>query len=335
MKRYSLYGLIIESEVEFMQLNEVSSTQKNSREVQVDAVVRQCECEDEVIKYLTEHDSLKRKYEIGLDYACFFNMGGYYVIKNGREIIFQTANDYTPERVAVWLLGYCMAILLLQRRILAIHCSAVTDGENGAFLISGEMGAGKSSLTRKLIEKGFKMMADDVAAVKLEAVQECKQDDNKLADRGNNITKEAIVYSAFPYQKLCRNEVESRNLNLDELLYIDETKDKFLVPAKNVFIDTPQKLKFMVYLVAADSKELSVHKLTGFDQLMAVKNNLFLHRLCGAWENEKDVLELCIGIAGNCPVYLIVRPREGFYQDRIAEKVIDIFNGKLEIRDLT
>ncbi|WP_026509732.1 hypothetical protein [Butyrivibrio sp. LC3010] len=329
MKRYTLYGLTIESEVEFMQLDEINSAQEGSSEIQIDATIRQRECEYEVIDYLTEHDSLKRKYEIGLEYSCFMNIGGYFVIQNGREIIFQTKEDYTPEKVSPWLLGFSMAMLLLQRRILAIHCSAVTDGDSGAFLISGEMGAGKSSLTRKLIEKGFKIMADDVAAVKMEAVAYDNEENKRLsADYIEtwNVLDHAMVFPAFPYQKLCRNEVESRNFSKDEIIYIDENKDKFLVPVKECFVDKPKKLKFMIYLITADIKELKVQRLSGLDQFMALRNNIFLHRLFGEWENDKEIIELCMRVSGKCPVYLILRPKEGYYQEQISDEVIRINN---------
>jgi len=259
MKRYSLYGLVIETEVEFLQLTKVNEDDMSP----ADVIIRQDKCADEVIDYLTKVDALECQYEIGLEYSCFMNKGGYYVIKGGREIIFETKEGYTPENLSSWLLGYAFAMLLLERRTLAIHCSAVCQDreseDDGAILIAGEPGAGKSSLTKKLLEEGYKIMADDVAAVRLE--------------------DEVNVYPAFPYQKLVRNEVEKRGLNKDELIYINEDKDKFLVPVGNAFCAEPRKIKFMVFIVVADVTEVQVKKLSGIEQLMAFRTNLFLHRL--------------------------------------------------------
>ena len=301
MFKYKVYGLIIESEVEIMQL------QKASEEAKVDAYIRQAACKGEVEEYLEKHGATERRYEIGLDYSCFENKGGFYVIREGKEISFECRKDYTPDMVTGWLTGFALAMLLLQRRILAIHCSAINCGGDGAFLIAGNPGAGKSSNTRKLMERGFKLMADDVAAVKLE-------------EDG------AIVFPAFPYQKLCRNEVESRKLDQQELIYINEDKDKFLVPVKENFADEPAKLKFMIYLMVGDVTEVTVKKLSGISQLIGFKNNLFLHRLSGEWENSKEVGELCLKCAGLCPVYMIARPKEGDSQEKIADIIQGIID---------
>lgn len=301
MKRYSLYGLIIETEVEFLQLTKVSEDNSSP----ADVIIRQDKCADEVIDYLTKADALNCRYEIGLNYSCFMNKGGYYVIKDGREIIFETKEGYTPESLSSWLLGYAFAMLLLERRTLAIHCSAVCrdkeSEDDGAILISGEPGAGKSSLTKKLLEDGYKIMADDVAAVRLE--------------------DEVTVYPAFPYQKLVRNEVEKRGLNKDELIYINEDKDKFLVPVGDAFCAEPRRIKFMVFIVVSDVPEVQVKKLSGIEQLMAFRTNLFLHRLRGKWENDQEVLNLCLRAAGKCPVYLVIRPKDVDSVAKMAEIV--------------
>ena len=312
MNRYRIYGLIVESEVEFIQLERA---REDEGSLDNTIYIKQEKCSDEVMDVITKADALDKQYHIASEASYFFNKGGFYAIKNGRDIIFETKEGYMPQTVSAWLLGYCMAILLYERRTIAIHCSAVS-GENGAFLISGEMGAGKSSLTRKMLERGFKIMADDVAAVRLQTAPG--------EDKEN-----AFVYPAFPYQKLCRNEVESRNFNMDELIYIDEAKDQFLVPVKDKFVSDPQKLKFLIFLVVATNvDDVEVQKMTGLNQLLSIRQNVFLHRLKGDWENSKEYSELCLKVAANCPVYLIARPIEGNSQEKIADIVEKIYRGE-------
>ncbi len=285
-RKYRLYGLVIETEVELIQL------EKESEYSTTDIYIKEVKCADEVIEYLTKSGSIEAKYEIGLDYSCFMNKGGYYVIRDGKEIIFETKEGYTPEALSSWLLGFAFSMLLLQRKTLAIHCSAVCKKDyyrrRGAILISGEPGAGKSSLTKKLIEDGYKIMADDIAAVRCD--------------------KDNVVYPAFPYQKLVRNEVEKRGLNKENLIYINEDKDKFLVPAGDDFCSEPCEIKCMIFIVVSDAQEVKVRQLTGLEQLMAFRTNLFLHKLNGAWENLPEVLNMCLKVAGKCPVYLVMRP---------------------------
>lgn len=302
MKKYCLYGLIIESDVEMLQLIEAD---ENSIP---DVFIKQRKCANEVIEYLEKMGSLQRQYEIGMEYSCFKNKRGYYVIKDGREIVFEPKEGYTPQALSAWLLGYSFAMLLLQRRVLAIHCSAVCEKGDGSsedvILIAGRSGAGKSSLTRKLLERNYMLMADDVAAVRCE--------------------EEALVYSAFPYQKLCRNEVEKRDLNKEELIYIDEDKDKFLVPVRDVFSYIPAGIKAMVYITVEDVPEVQIRKLSGLEQLMAVRENMFLTALRGEWMNYKEVVNLCLKMAEKCSVYVISRPRKGDSLDAISEIILGL-----------
>lgn len=305
MNRYFLYGFVIESDVELIQLKK--STDENAN---IDILIHRKDCSDEVMEYLKKAEALEKQYEIGLSYSCFFNKGGYFIIKNGNEIAYQPKEEYTPEGLSPWLLGYAIGMLLIQRKMLPIHCSAVctenADGNMEAILISGRSGAGKSSLTRKLLENGYKFMADDVAAVKC--------------------SEEALVYPAFPFQKLVRNEVEKRKLDKKDLIYIDEDKDKYLVPVRSVFSDIPAKLKCMLYLMEADVAEVQIRKLSGLEQLMLVRMMICINGLSGAWQNDKAVLNMCLEVAGKCSVYIISRPKNVDSVDAIAKIVKEIDN---------
>ena len=296
MFKYNIYGLVIEADVEFYQLV------KAEAEDRADAVIKKGSVKDEVTAHLEKSEN--KYYDIGFENSVFMNKGGYYKISEGKEIIYETKDEYTPEMVGPWLLGFALAMLLLQRQTLAIHCSAIADKE-GAFLISGVPGAGKSSLTRVLLERGFSIMADDVAAVRIE-------------DDGTN------VYPAFPYQKLCRNEVEKRELDKDDLIYINEDKDKYLVPVKESFVGDKRPLKYLIFIVVSDKKEVTVHKLSGLSQLFALKENLFLARLKGSWLNDKNLLNLCLQVASGCPVYLIERPDGVDTLQEMADTVMKI-----------
>ena len=296
MFKYKIYGLVIESDVEFYQLVTAGDGDM------ADVVIKKGSVQDEVTAHLEQSE--KRTYDIGFAKSCFMNKGGYYRISEGKEIIYETKEGYTPEMVGPWLLGFSMAMLLLQRQTLAIHCSAIAD-KDGAFLISGVPGAGKSSLTRVLLERGFSIMADDVAAVRIEG-------------EGTN------VYPAFPYQKLCRNEVEKRELDEDDLIYINEDKDKYLVPVKECFVGDKRPLKYLIFIVVSDKKVVTVTKLSGLNQLFALKENLFLARLKGSWLNDKNLLNLCLQVASGCPVYLIERPEGVDTLQEMADTVMRI-----------
>ena len=306
MKKYKLFGLVIESDIDFLQLITEDFDDDN------DIVLVHAGRISEIVNKELEGENVN--YKVGLKYSCFRNSYGYYVIDGCNEIIYEAKDGADIEAIKAFILGYCIAMLLLHRRILSIHCSAVCDENDtnaGAILIAGESGSGKSSLTRKLLESGFKVMTDDIAAVKIDSL--------------DNTDDKCYVYPAFPYQKLCRNEVEKRNFDPSELIYINEDKDKFLVPLKDTFVKEPRKLKGMVFLAISDVEEISVQRLSGIMQLMALKQNLFLRKFYGDWQKDPEILQLCLQISEKCPVYLIKRPKEGNTLSEIAEKVKTLF----------
>lgn len=303
MYRYKMYEFILESEVEFVQLEKADDKVDSDRVI----YVRFGKIAEEVMSLIKKNAPMTQCY-IRSDLGVFYNRFGYYLMRDGKEIIFEVKENRTVSDVSPFLLGYCIAMILQQRHILAIHCSAVYD-EKGAILVSGDSGAGKSTISRKLLEAGMKLMADDVAAVDL---------------------KEGVpfVYPAFPYQKLCRNEVEGRNLNLDELIYVDEEKDKFLVPVKEVYYGHSAPLKLMVILVAEDVEDIEIKKLSGMEHVFALKENLFLSMLPGEWKDDIYLNKTCLMVASKCPVYQIKRPcnNEKDTSGDITNMIMDILD---------
>ena len=89
-------------------------------------------------------------------------------------------------------------------------------------------------------------MADDVAAV--------------------NFEDEIMVYPAFPYQKYCRDVAEKRNVLDENALYIDEDKDKFLVPAAS-FHKEAARISRMIILAKGNKDTVETIELSGLNKV--------------------------------------------------------------------
>ena len=66
----------------------------------------------------------------------------------------------------LYILGTCMGAILMQRKILPLHGSAV-DIDGKVYAIVGDSGAGKSTLASALLKHGYQLVSDDVIAVSL------------------------------------------------------------------------------------------------------------------------------------------------------------------------
>ena len=233
---YKLYGQVIECDVEIIQL--VHSDDHNAS-----ITIHSGTIPDEI-------RAIDHGYEIGNTLSWLSNKTCYLVIKNGNEIIYELKPEKSQAYMLGFILGYGISMLHLQRGEISIHCSALSYNDK-AVLISGKSGSGKSTVTTALLKKGCNLMADDMAVVGI-------QEDIPYA------------YPAFPYQKLCRDAAIANGYDLDSLIYIDEDKDKFLIPFKSDFSTSGKEIAAMFVLLGeVDSSEIITHQIMGLNKIPA------------------------------------------------------------------
>lgn len=288
---YRAFGLILETDIEFQHLETLDQHTEVCGSKRV--TIRAAQMPPSVV------DTGDGGYSIGETYSFLHNRTMMMEIKNGTEIRYQLKPGGNPQYMKSYILGYGITMLCLQRKIITLHCSAV-EKNGSAVLISGKSGSGKSTLTSRLLSTGYGFLADDIAAV--------------VPDKTN-----ALVYPTFPYQKLCRDAALAQGYDLARMIYIDEEKDKFLVPMQKQYIGHPVPVKAMVYLYTQDGESMECKKLEGMDKFGCIASNQFLQNLLG-----KDIFlpyigQECLRIASKIDVYLIGRPLRGEAGEEIAD----------------
>ena len=297
---YQLYGMMVVSDLEMPRL----LTAKPS-DFPKDKQIIVCQS-----TIPAPYDQMPVKsYQYSPEVSFLSNDGCSILVKNGNVILYQIKPHPYATSLVSYILGFGMAMLFLQRQMLAFHCSSVS--KNGkAVLIAGNSGSGKSTITNALLDRGYSLMSDDMTVV------------DPLH------FEHPIAYPAFPFQKLCRDVVEKRNLNQDDLVYINEKKDKYLVPAPS-FQSKEMPVVAMFHLNAADtlpvtaiSDEASAvlgsnpssdnfsmvwRKLNGLSTWEACKQALFLHAIVADHLHEKALAVPTLQFASACPMYHIIR----------------------------
>lgn len=276
---YCLYGLNVQSDIEFSQFKSEENNAFNSPTV----TISECTVPSELLA-ITD-----KKYEFGMKRSWLSNRTAWIIVENGEKIRYSLKPKGNIDYLKTYLLGFGMAMLAMQQEKLALHCSAVAN-DRGAILIAGESGAGKSTLTSALLDEAYKFMADDMVLA--------------FPRKGES----AIVSPSFPFQKLCRDVAKQRAYDLEELLYINEEKDKFLVPCNTFFLDQPQKVCAMFILGKTNKNKVVFTELRGIIKLKAVANNLFLRHLLGSEKYSPIIGQMCLNLAEQTPIYYIGRP---------------------------
>lgn len=293
MYYYKLYGQIIESDVSFRQL--VPSDDHNA---------------SITIHSGTIPDDIKNKEntcEFGGSHSWLSNRTCYLVIKNGNEIIYELKPGKSHAYMLAFILGYGIAMLHMQRGEISIHCSALSINDK-AILVAGKSGSGKSTVTTALLAKGCKLMADDMAVV-------------EASDSA------AIAYPGFPYQKLCRDAALTNGYDLNQLIYIDEDKDKYLIPFEDDFSTSGKEIAAMFILLGeVNSEEVVTQQIKGVAKIPALADNLFLKALMKEERFKGICGQNCVKAADKFPIYAIGRPAGVNTVDSISNYILDMLS---------
>ena len=276
---YVIYGLKLRTDVEFPQLIK--------------------ECTDREPDIYIVQGVMPAKYEAEERYMCNIEQGESYFnnsilkmyIEEGKTLTYQILVEVNESNYKAFLLGYGISILLLQRGMLAIHCSALLI-QGKAYLIAGRSGSGKSTVTSHLLRGDVKLLADDIAAVYKD-------------EKG-----QVVVEPAFPYQKLCRDAALEMGYELDKLIYIDEEKDKFLVPCHEKFYPNKAPIGGMIIIYqSSKTEDVQCHNIVGLNALYTCADNMFLEPILQNRVLEPFVGQRCLEMASGTSICLVRRPK--------------------------
>lgn len=278
MYYYQLFQLIIQSDIPIIQL--LPSADVRNPDIIIEA--------GNIPEDIVEKEAQEIYYDFGDNRSWLVNSYVRLLMENGNHITYFKKDSCPDMYLTSYLLGWGMSMVCLQRNMLAMHCSVVTDGQK-AYLISGESGSGKSTVTRDLLLKGYKLMADDMTLVNLEGDQ-------------------VVVTPAFPYQKLCRDAAMHCGKPMEELIYIDESKDKFLVPCHEIFENKVLPVGGLITLFRHSDEDVTFQNVEGINKPHAYANNLFLRHLLQEKKYDPKLGSYMLKMASKTPTCTIGRP---------------------------
>ena len=177
---YKVYGLDVKSEIK---IDEFVTIENINVENKVNIVYANMP--------LNIKEDIKNNKKSSFSKAeCWFHINDVatYRVTNGNLIEFEPCENADPYLLRVFLMCSCLGFIMIQRDIVAIHGGTIVI-DNKAIILTGNRGAGKSTLTTGLRLKGYPFISDDVAAIEIK----------------DNIP---MVKHGFPYQKLCSSAMD-------------------------------------------------------------------------------------------------------------------------------
>ena len=240
---YKVYGLTICSELE---LPELSPGQNIKADVSISF--------GGVPEHLPEVRGSGILFEAAKnDFLFTFEGVGRYRVQSGNLIILQPEKEALPAEIRLYLLGSCIGALLHQRGMLAIHGSAITDGQQTTIL-SGQSGVGKSTLAAGLFELGYSIIADDISVI---------------SQNG----KHFIVESGIPHLKLWKDVLIHLN-KADDFSKVRPQLEKFRIPIPVPEEETPSLSKIVI-LSPSNSTDFSYSEILGKAKFHLLRDNTY------------------------------------------------------------
>lgn len=223
-----------------------------------------------------------------------------YYVQGGGRIVITAGPGVEKEKILIFLMGSAMGALLHQRNVLVLHAGAVTKNNSSAIFL-GSSGAGKSTLAAAFHQRGLAFLADDVCAIGF--------DDGFPA-----------VIPGFPRLKLWEDALEKLGKDKDGLKKVVWIKnlEKYFMPVVHED-DRPVRLKNVFSLEAADTEHIEISLLRGGAKLDPLMANTYRPGFLDGLGGKREYFRQCARVAAQTSVYRVLRPRENFLLDELAD----------------
>jgi len=298
---YQAFGLNIDSEIPLPELvplpdsNGSGKTERVSISYSELAAIGAERVEGDA-NFLVEHDDvLFRVPEI----ACFR-------VRNGTNVSVCPVPGANADQIRLYLLGSCLGIILIQRKILPLHGSAVAI--NGkAYAIVGRSGAGKSTLSTLLLQQGFRLISDDLIPIVMD------EEDVPMA------------MPAYPQQKLWQQSLDELGIDSSHGSPLFDRETKFAIKVPSQFCSESLPLAGVFELIKTESKTAirPIRTMERFPILLKHTYRGFLVKRLGLMEWHFQTLSRFVG---KIKFYQLSRPDDRFAAPLLADYLLDVIN---------
>lgn len=296
---YQAFGLSVKSEIPLPELPKMINKLDH-----IDIVIETAD----LSKLWSELDPPQQKTVVKRDLFMFqVPKVAIFSIEKGERIIVSPMKGSDEDEIRLFILGTCMGALLIQRKVLPLHGSALAiDGKAYGFI--GDSGAGKSTLASAFLNKGYQLLSDDVIAISF----------------GHDNTP--FVMPAYPQQKLWQESLQQFGMESNSYRPIYQRETKYAVPVPSKFSSEPLPLAGLFELVKTEGEHIEIQRIQRLEQLQT----LFLHTYRNFLIPRSGLTEwhfnTSVTIVNHINIYQLRRPSSGFTVHHLASLIMNILD---------
>jgi hypothetical protein len=192
--------------------------------------------------------------------------------------------------------------VMMQRRMLPLHSCAVATPE-GALLVIGKSGAGKSTFLTGLLELGFPMIADDVTGVQI------SEDGVPMAIPG------------FPAIRLWPDSLALAGKSERGLASVRSDIEKFYLPVSR-FCGTRIPIRAIAYLIPYNGEEVRLGTMLPEHRVETLSRFIYRKNFLKGLGLQRFAFETVAAIVQKVSMLEIRRPAKSVAPREMAERLI-------------
>jgi hypothetical protein len=194
----------------------------------------------------------------------------------------------SDRNIRLFLLGSAFGAIVHQRGLLPLHANAIeVDGRAIAFM--GHSGAGKSTMAAWFLDRGHRILADDVCVV--------VPDENSVPR----------AYPGIPRLRLWREALERSGRTTDGFELAFDEDDKWNVPTPRQSEGGPIPLAAVYLLGKAEGGTAQIAPLGGVEAVNALVANTYRGGYLAKMGGTRRHLSACLALLQRVPVFSAIR----------------------------
>jgi hypothetical protein len=196
--------------------------------------------------------------------------------------------------------------LLLQRGLLPLHGSALRLGD-GAVILAGSTGNGKSTLAAALMEQGFTLIADELCALSIQK------------------NSGPVLLPGFPQILLWADTLKIFNKDISHLTSVRPGIEKYIIPVESHNMQSHLPLERIYILVPNNSFEFNIIDFHGMKKIHALIDCTYrVHNVAGLGLRGPH-FQQCADVAKRIIVKKLERPATPFDIENLVKRFMEDF----------
>lgn len=228
-----------------------------------------------------------------------------FAVEGGTTISISPDKGAEEDKIRLYVLGTCMGAILMQRKILPLHGSAIViNGKAYAFV--GHSGHGKSTLASAFLQQGYQLLTDDVIAVTLDH---------------QNIP---YVTPAYPQQKLWQESLDTFGMDSNQFRPLFERETKYAVPVDSHFSSDTLPLAGIFELIKTNCGQPQIRAIQKLERLPLLYRHTYRKSLLQDSGLTKWHFDTTARLSCHIDMYELQRPIYEHTVDQLTAMVIDV-----------